>query len=66
MAADAGKPQRLPIVVLSGSHLESDIQKVRQLGAADYFVKPPDFEEMVTMAKELRTRWLEGEATSLP
>ena len=30
----------LPIFVLSGSHEPSDIQRARELGAADYIVKP--------------------------
>jgi CheY-like chemotaxis protein len=46
------------IVVLSSSNLPSDMQKARMLGAHDYRVKPSDIDDMITMVKDVATRWL--------
>jgi len=48
----------LPVVVLSSSSREDDIQRARSLGADDYRVKPADFEQLLTLAQEVATRWL--------
>jgi CheY-like chemotaxis protein len=48
----------LPVVVLSSSSDESDIQKARQLGARDYFVKPHSIDEWVKILQQLHQRWL--------
>ena len=55
-----GRPyiEHLPIVVLSGSPLESDAEAAIHLGAQDYLVKPADMNKMVEMAAELYQRWL--------
>jgi CheY-like chemotaxis protein len=50
--------QTLPIVVLSSSAFESDIKKAQQLGAHDYRVKPPQFENLLQIVQELKSRWL--------
>ncbi len=50
--------RKVPAVVLSASPDESDIQKARQLGARDYFVKPFDMSELVDIVHTVRTRWL--------
>jgi two-component system response regulator len=52
------KVPELPVVVLSGSVLEEDKRRARELGASDYFVKPTDFNEVVKMAKAVHERWL--------
>jgi len=48
----------LPVVVLSSSSREDDIQRARLLGAADYRVKPADFEQLQVLAQDVATRWL--------
>jgi CheY-like chemotaxis protein len=48
----------LPAVVLSSSSDDADIQKARQLGARDYFVKPHSLDELVTIIRGLHDRWL--------
>jgi len=50
----------LKVVVLSSSGLQSDIQKAKDLGAHDYRVKPADIDDMITMVKDVATRWLGG------
>jgi CheY-like chemotaxis protein len=46
------------VVVLSSSNLPGDMQKARLLGAHDYRVKPADIDDMITMVKDVATRWL--------
>jgi len=48
----------LPVVVLSSSSDDSDIQKARQLGAREYFIKPHALSDLVTMLKSLQSRHL--------
>jgi len=48
----------MKVVVLSSSGLPSDKQKAQILGAHDYKVKPSDISEMLTLAKEIASRWL--------
>ncbi|MEK7610226.1 MAG: response regulator [Patescibacteria group bacterium] len=48
----------IPIIILSNLGQESDIDKARALGAADYFVKSNvDMKEVVVRVKE----WLDGQ-----
>ena len=49
---------RLPVVVLSSSNQEKDIERAQQMGANDYCVKPQQFEELVEIVKGVRDRWL--------
>jgi CheY-like chemotaxis protein len=48
----------IPVVVLAASKLPEDIQKAVTLGTHDYFVKPQDWPEWVTLAKTLHERWI--------
>jgi two-component system response regulator len=48
----------LPIVVMSSSNQERDIQRAMELGATSYCVKPCSFQYLVHVAAELRDRWL--------
>jgi CheY-like chemotaxis protein len=50
-----------PVIVFSSSGLEKDIKRAMDLGATAYSVKPSSFDYLVTMAKELKARWLEPE-----
>jgi CheY-like chemotaxis protein len=48
----------LPAVVLSSSSSNADMQKARELGAKDYFVKPHSFDELIKILHEMQSRWL--------
>jgi DNA-binding response OmpR family regulator len=48
---------RIPVLVFSSSDHEVDRQRVQQLGASDYLVKPHDFRELVKIIGELHSRW---------
>ena len=50
--------KEMPVVVLSSSSREDDIQRARSLGADDYRVKPADFEQLLVLARDVSTRWL--------
>jgi CheY-like chemotaxis protein len=50
--------KELPVVVLSSSSREDDIQRAQQLGADDYRVKPADFDDLLALAQDVATRWL--------
>src|SRR6266853_3292935 len=54
--------KELPVVVLSSSAQDSDIQKARELGADDYQVKPQEFDGLVEIVRNLHSRWLGGES----
>lgn len=51
----------LPAVVLSSSPDQSDVQKAKQAGAQEYFVKPHTLKELVAILETLRSRWLTTE-----
>ena len=62
----ASEPQlrSIPVVVLTTSDEERDIQSSYELGANAYMVKPSAFRDMVKMAELLKAHWLE--AVQLP
>ena len=49
----------LPVVVLTSSHLQSDIDRSRQMGVYDYRVKPHRFEDLVSLLDDVRKCWLD-------
>ncbi len=49
----------LPVVVLSCSRLEEDIDRSRALGVYDYRVKPQRFEDLVRLLDDVRKCWLD-------
>jgi CheY-like chemotaxis protein len=49
---------KLPVVVLSGSELQDDIQKAYAVGANAYLIKPLGFNALVGLVKEIETQWL--------
>lgn len=51
----------LPAIVISASHLPSDMERARQLGAQDYFVKSTDPGDLVKLAQEVHAKWMTGE-----
>ena len=50
---------QLPVLVLSGSDLDSDKQQALGLGAREYHVKSADLALMIQFFKDLSTHWLE-------
>jgi CheY-like chemotaxis protein len=58
----------LPVFVLSSSSDDSDIQKARQLGAWDYFIKPHDLSDLVKILHRLQRSCLSAGSnpTSVP
>jgi CheY-like chemotaxis protein len=50
--------KRLPIVVLTSSREDPDINRAYELGANTYLVKPVKFENLVEMVKALNSFWL--------
>jgi len=55
-----GRPyfEHLPVVMFSGSPIETDIATALNLGARNYLIKPADVKQMTTLARELYDRWL--------
>ncbi|KAB7731057.1 response regulator [Rudanella paleaurantiibacter] len=51
--------RRLPVVVLSVSNVDEDIERSYALGANSYIAKPLDFEQWLQYFRTLRTYWLE-------
>jgi len=54
-----------PVVVLSASQQQADIQKAFALGATDYKVKPASNRELAGLVVELRARWLGADAPDM-
>jgi CheY-like chemotaxis protein len=48
----------LPVVVLSGSELQDDVEKAYVDGANSYLVKPIGFEALVNLVSNISTIWL--------
>jgi CheY-like chemotaxis protein len=48
----------LPVVVLSSSVHETDMDKARGMGAREYIIKPHGFSELTKLVQELCARWL--------
>lgn len=51
--------QGLPVVVLTSSRLQSDIDQSRLLGVYDYRVKPHEPTELVRLLADIRKCWLD-------
>lgn len=47
----------IPIVVLTTSNEDLDIQKAYQLGANSYIVKPMDFDKFIEVAAQVELYW---------
>jgi CheY-like chemotaxis protein len=50
--------RRLPVVVLTSSREYKDINRIYDLGANAYIVKPLDFEQLVEILKTLDLHWI--------
>ncbi len=49
--------QKIPVIVLTSSGEDRDIQKAYELGANSYIVKPVDFEKFVDVAAQIDLYW---------
>jgi len=56
-----GRPQfnQLPVVVLTSSKLQKDVDRSRQLGVYDYRVKPQAYGDLVKLLDDVRKCWLD-------
>lgn len=52
------RERKPPVVVLTGSNQDCDVQLARELGAIDYQIKSQDLEVLATLVENLETRWL--------
>lgn len=50
---------RILLVVLTSSNLQSDVDRAYALGANSYLVKPVEFDEMVSMVQRFEVYWTE-------
>ena len=46
----------IPVIVLSSQRHQKDIDKYREMGAAEYLVKPSTYQEYLQMANYLKTK----------
>jgi len=49
---------RVPKLVLSNSVIESDMKRVRHLGACAFFVKPGQFDDLIKTVVEMNEDWI--------
>jgi len=49
----------LPVVIMTSSKLQADVDRSRQLGVYDYRVKPGSFEDLVRLLDDVRRCWLD-------
>jgi CheY-like chemotaxis protein len=50
--------QRIPVVVLTSSRKDADVNRAYELGANSYLVKPVSFEGLIDLVKSLQLYWL--------
>lgn len=58
----AGAKDRVPVVVLSSSAQNADIENAYRYGANSYLVKPVRFAEFCELADQIRSYWLSTNA----
>lgn len=52
------RTKHIPVVVLTSSRQEPDIERCYELGANSYIVKPVDFDKLVQCVSEVGLYWL--------
>ena len=50
--------RRIPVVILTSSNHDVDVQKAYENGANSYLVKPVDFNRLVDLVKTIHSYWL--------
>ncbi len=53
-----GRLRRIPVVILTASRAEDDLQQAYDLHANCYIVKPNDFDQMIATVAAIETFWL--------
>jgi CheY-like chemotaxis protein len=48
----------VPVIVLSSSNHDQDVERAIRMGAKEYRVKPHQIEELVEIVRQARDRWL--------
>ena len=48
---------RIPVVVLTSSAEDRDVERAYQLGSSSYIVKPVDFEKFLQVAEQIELYW---------
>lgn len=56
---------QLPVVMLTASEHDSDIERSYQCGANAYLVKPVTFDKFLELAKQMAEFWFDGRAARL-
>ena len=50
--------KKIPVVVFTTTKNENEIKRCYELGANTYVVKPPSFDDLVSVIKQIRTYWV--------
>ncbi|HEY9878967.1 MAG TPA: response regulator [Leptolyngbyaceae cyanobacterium] len=50
--------KQLPVVVLTSSREDADVNRIYDLGANAYMVKPPTFDQLVEIIRALNIHWM--------
>lgn len=58
--AERPELKTFPVVVLTSSGSEADVQRAKTLGARDYLVKPNDLQQYVKLVEDVHARWLKS------
>lgn len=58
--------QELPVIILSSSDADADIETAYRLGANSYFVKPVNPSDLIKIVQYIRDRWLHPGTTTPP
>ncbi len=53
-----GLRERVPVLVVTSSCLQEDLERTLRLGAREFHVKPPSYIETVKLVQGLKKRWL--------
>jgi CheY-like chemotaxis protein len=56
--------RELPVIVMSSSGHDCDLQHAFRSGATSYLVKPISFESLVGMVRQIYSSWLAGETAT--
>ncbi len=59
-----GEVRHIPVVILSGSELQDDIERAFAGGAKSYLIKPLGFEALVRLIRNLDAAWFSGSTPS--
>ena len=58
--------KRLPVIMLTSSLLPKDINDAYDLGANSYLIKPPNLENLVSLAQIIAHYWLSTNTRPIP